>query len=168
MLYILKQMSGCADFHKLFKILYFADQYHLVKFGSSITHDTYIAMQNGPVPSVAYDILKALRGEGLLQNQKEVFEPYFKVSGRIGIEALASPDMENLSETEVEAIDQSIKTNKTLSFKQLTHKSHDKAWEKAYKHGEIDLIDMAKAGGASKDMIDYIQTQAENLYAKFE
>jgi Protein of unknown function (DUF4065) len=45
--------------------MYFADHKHLSRYGSAITDDTYIAMANGPVPSMAYDILKSLRGEGL-------------------------------------------------------------------------------------------------------
>lgn len=168
MLYIIKQLGGCADFHKVFKILYFADQLHLAKYGVSITNDTYIAMNNGPVPSNAYDILKALRGDGLLISQKEKFVPYFKVASRYTIEAIENPDMDNLSISELSALDTSIKENKGLSFSALSEKSHDKAWEKAFRHGEINIIDMAKAAGATNDLVKYIQTQIENQYAEFE
>lgn len=37
--------------HKLFKILWFADLLHLKQYGRSVTGDTYIAMNYGPVPS---------------------------------------------------------------------------------------------------------------------
>lgn len=62
-LYVLQQLGGKTDMHKLCKILYFADQRHLSKYGRSITGDTYIAMQYGPVPSNVDDILKAVRGD---------------------------------------------------------------------------------------------------------
>lgn len=168
MLFILKHLGGCADFHKVFKILYFADQSHLAKYGVAVTNDTYIAMNNGPVPSIAYDILKALRGEGLLLTQKEKFEPFFKVAGKYQIEAIKNPDLENLSNSELSALTYSIKENQNLSFATLTQKSHDQAWKKADRNSEIDPIEMAKAGGASPDMLNYIQTQIENHYAEFE
>jgi len=37
------------DFHKIFKIIYFADRQHLADWGRPITGDTYIAMEAGPV-----------------------------------------------------------------------------------------------------------------------
>lgn len=168
MLYILKQLGNGADFHKVFKILYFADQAHLTKYGTAITHDTYIAMTNGPVPSIAYDIARALRGDGLLACQKERFEPYFKVRDPFFIEALRNPQMDNLSPSERAALDDSIRQNKDLSFEDLTTKSHDSAWDKANRNAEMNLTDIAEAGGASDGLLEYIQTQVENQYARFE
>ena len=57
--------------HKLCKILYFADQRHLSLYGRSITGDTYIAMQYGPVPSNVDDILKAVRGDSFFSGYIE-------------------------------------------------------------------------------------------------
>jgi uncharacterized phage-associated protein len=168
LLFILKQLGGRADFHKVFKIMYFADQKHLTKFGASISNDKYIAMQNGPVPSMTYDILKALRGEGLLVGLKDRFTPYFNLIKSYTVEAKLEPELENLSESEISAIRESIHENKNLNFEKLTEKSHDYAWKKAMRDGEIDLIDIAEAGGASKDMVKYIQNHLENLHAAFE
>lgn len=44
-----------ADLHKIFKILYFADQKHLAKYGRPIVGDFYVAMREGGVPSKIYD-----------------------------------------------------------------------------------------------------------------
>jgi len=44
LLYIIGKLGGTGDFHKVFKILYFADQKHLVRYGFAITDDRYIAM----------------------------------------------------------------------------------------------------------------------------
>ena len=38
---------GKVDFHRLFKILYFADEKHLALYGFPIVGDEYIAMKNG-------------------------------------------------------------------------------------------------------------------------
>lgn len=37
--------------HKLFKVLWFADLEHLKKYGRTVTGDTYVAMEFGPVTS---------------------------------------------------------------------------------------------------------------------
>lgn len=40
-LYIANRVER-KDFHKIFKVLYFADREHLIKYGRPITGDTYI------------------------------------------------------------------------------------------------------------------------------
>ena len=77
LLYALQKLGGRTDMHKLCKILYFADQRHLSQYGRSITGDTYIAMQFGPVPSCVDDILKALRGDSFFSASKEI-EPLLR------------------------------------------------------------------------------------------
>ncbi len=62
-LYILKKMGGTCDIHKCHKILYFADNEHLSKYGRSITGDAYVRMDFGPVPTCIYDLFKAVRGD---------------------------------------------------------------------------------------------------------
>ena len=61
-----QSLGDKSDMHKLCKILYFADQRHLSLYGRSITGDTYIAMQYGPVPSNVDDILKSRTWRQLL------------------------------------------------------------------------------------------------------
>ena len=56
-LYIAERIK-IKDFHRVFKILYFADREHLSKYGRPITGDTYIKMSDGPVPTKLYDIFK--------------------------------------------------------------------------------------------------------------
>ncbi len=43
-LYILQRMGGMCDIHRCHKILYFADNEHLSKYGRSITGDAYVRM----------------------------------------------------------------------------------------------------------------------------
>ena len=49
-LYIAERLQR-RDFHKIFKILYFSDREFLNQYGVTITGDTYIAMEAGPVES---------------------------------------------------------------------------------------------------------------------
>lgn len=168
LLYILSKLGGKADFHKIFKILYFADQKHLSRYGSSISSDQYIAMANGPVPSMAYDIFKSLRGDSLLCKCKSQFSPYFDLEGEYSVRSKANAHMDYIAESERECIDESVKENKNLSFKNLTCKSHDMAWGKADKNGQIDTLKMAMAAGAHRDMLEYVKDHIENQSATFE
>ena len=43
------------------KAIYLADKEHLQKYGRQMFGDRYIAMKLGPVPSLAYDIVKSVR-----------------------------------------------------------------------------------------------------------
>jgi hypothetical protein len=56
-LYIVNKIER-KDFHKIFKILYFADRNHFADYGRPISGDNYIKMEDGPVPSNLYDILQ--------------------------------------------------------------------------------------------------------------
>lgn len=168
LLYILDKVGGKSDFHKVFKILYFADQKHLAKYGSSISQDKYLAMTNGPVPSEAYDIFKALRGDGFLLNMKDSFTPYFELTDNKRVKAIQRPDRDLLSQSEIEILNESIEENSKQSFYQLTKKSHDSAWKKANRDSVIKARDIARAGSASNDTIEYIEDYFENQFEKFE
>ena len=45
----------------LFKLLFFADRYHLRMYGSTITRDKYVAMEMGPVPSMTKTLVNTPR-----------------------------------------------------------------------------------------------------------
>lgn len=58
MLHICNSLGGTWDKYSLLKILYFAEQKHLAKYGRPITGDNIVAMEYGPVPSISYDEVK--------------------------------------------------------------------------------------------------------------
>lgn len=162
LLYILRQLGGSGDFHKVFKILYFADEKHLAKYGTAINPDAYIAMAYGPVPSMAYDIFNSLRSRGFMADRREEFTPYFRLLGQYTVQAITAPDLDYLSESERTCIDESIKENNHLAFPGRTEKSHDKAYDNADEDGIISFIEMAKVGGANGAMLNYINESLEN------
>ena len=164
-LYILNKIGGKGDFHKIFKVMYFADQKHLARYGSLITEDQYIAMKNGPVPSMAYDILKALRGQGMHSNDREKFSQFFKLIDSYNIETTINADLDELSEAAIKCLDESIDENAAFDFDKLTDKSHDAAWDVTNRDCEIPLEEIAKAGGANDAMVKYIHNTLENQYA---
>lgn len=44
--------------YDIVKSIFIADTTHLNRYGRPITYDNYVAMENGPVPSTAYNFLK--------------------------------------------------------------------------------------------------------------
>jgi uncharacterized phage-associated protein len=57
--WIARKEGGKVDKLKAIKIYWLADRLHLRKYGSTLTNDTYYAMEYGPVASLAKDITGA-------------------------------------------------------------------------------------------------------------
>lgn len=171
-LFILEKTGGKCGFHKIFKILFFADQKHLVEYGRPVSGDRYIAMQDGPVPSVLYDIFKYLRGDSLfVALSAPNVGDFFEVVDHHYVIPKRHPDLEMLSETDIDALEASIAENAHLGFGFLSKKSHQSAWEKA-KDNEMNALEIARDGGADEEMLKYIRLNMEipdtlPHYAKF-
>jgi uncharacterized phage-associated protein len=165
----LKNLKGGADFHKLFKILYFAEQKHLARYGIPITGDHYIAMKNGPVPSNLYDLFKIIRGdETLFTNPAANYSHSFAVKDRYHVVLLNEElDLEAFAESELECLVESIEENRLLDFSTLTEKSHDQAWHHAGEDEEMSVFQIAKAAGANDELLKYISISIENQHLKF-
>ena len=153
-----------ADFHKIFKILYFAEKMHLSKYGRAIIGDRYIAMKNGPVPSTVYDIFKILKGESILKlDYVADISMDFKIIDDYYVQLLNRDfDIDIFSETEQECLIQSIEENKLLDFNTLTSKSHDTAWGQTTQNDVISPFQIALAAGANEEMLKYISLNIEN------
>lgn len=164
-LYILRR-CGQMDYFHLFKILYFADRLHLAKYARRIVQDTFCAMKFGPVPSHLYNVVKDVIGkeplppssplksisDAIIQSDNEVY-PYF-------LQAKEDPDMDELSLSDVAELDQSIQEHQSSNFGELSAKSHDQAWQKAYSdlpNSGIDPILMAQSGGATEGDLELIR-----------
>lgn len=158
---------GEADYHKIFKILYFAEQQHLKNYGQPLTGDAYQAMPFGPVPSFLYDIFKAS------ENQRSPFFEAIELSKAFNVTrkdnvpyvtANREANSDELSESNIEAIINSIEENRQLTFSEITNKSHDKAWAKAQKEAdpEMSYLDIAECVQTTPEMLKYISLNVEN------
>lgn len=145
-----------ADFHKIFKIFYFADRAHLATYGRTILGDQYMAMKDGPVPSRTYDLLKAFRGDFWGLEIPAELRELLEVD-RYVVHPKRAAETDYLSASELDCLSQSIAENKGLTFGQLSEKSHDYAWNRATMNNEMDLMDIAQEANVSAEMIDYIQ-----------
>lgn len=132
--------------HRIFKIMYFADKVHLLKYGRFITGDQYIAMEYGPVPSLAYDITKQPPEENIL------IEGYHIVPQR-------DARKEEFSESDLECLNASIEQHGHKSFGQLTDESHDDAWQVAPENGIMTIESIAKMLDASDELFSFLHNQ---------
>lgn len=153
--------NNAPSFHKVFKILYFADQKSLVEYGRPISGDYYVAMRHGPVPSTMYDMLKSARGDANFIKNDFLLE-HVEVFGNHYIKAKSFPDMDALSETDLECLDASVKENYKKNFSELQDKSHGGAWGKSDENDKMRPEDIAEEGGADREMIEYIKSNLEN------
>lgn len=159
LLYALFKLGGKSDMHKLCKILYFADQRHLSLYGRSITGDTYIAMQYGPVPSNVDDILKAVRGDSFFADYVDNIKEKIAFENRYVVNAIASPDLDELSGSDIECLDYAIELCRNKSFGQLTELSHGLAWSSTARDRAISVKDILREAGDEEEYVDYIAGQ---------
>lgn len=96
LLYLAHKGGGKLNKMKALKLVWLADRYHLRKYGRTITGDKYVAMEYGTVPSSVKDIIEGKRGlktDGIA------------LVGRLEYQATAYPDLDNLSDSDQEAMD---------------------------------------------------------------
>lgn len=164
LLYILNRFPEGVDYIKLFKILYFAQQDHLVRYGRGVVEDSFKALKHGPVPTYTYKALQVAEGKPL-EGDFEKFLKNITVSGSL-VFGSAQPDMDELSGSDIKSLDEFISKCKDEESYDLSELSHDTAWSEAFTRSQDDpekdfmsIIDIAKAGNATPEMVSYIREQ---------
>ena len=144
------------DFHKIFKVIYFADREHLSEYGRTITGDTYIAMKDGPVPSKIDDIFKAVRGDSFFASGAAEYAKLFNVHDWYFIKPKVAADLDYLSQSDIEELDKSIEKYGFMSWNEIREKSHDFAWCATPDNRQIDLSNIMREAGEDEAYIEYI------------
>lgn len=166
-LYILQHFKDGVDYIKLFKMMYFAQREYLAVNGLCIVEDTFKARPKGPVPALTYKVVKLAENrqkhEGDGNDLTEFLSSIEVDAGQI-IHAHKQPNMDYISKMEKKQIDETIAKYGEMDSDELSKLSHDKAYNKVKKQMEDDpqkdvltTIDIARAGGASKPMVDHIR-----------
>ena len=154
----LTERSQDPTFHHLSKLLYFADRLHLARYGRFICGDDYIAMRHGPVPSHIYDMLKAARdGREYTYIHLPDVQESFTVEGGYRVHPLRSSNIEWLSDSELECLDQSICEYDKYSFPELTKLSHDDAWLSADENDAISVEAIVQSIGNPNHLLEHLQ-----------
>lgn len=149
------QKRHCIDKMSLYKFLFFADEIHLNKFGRPICGGKYVAMPLGPVPSEIKDLLEK-------ENHLEFdINDYWITPNR-------SPNMDYLSKSDIEAINQAYGEYSQYLPKELSDISHEhKAWINArsknilVNNNRIDFIDLIDLD--NKDLIEDLEENSQYI-----
>ena len=146
--------NGVADIYRTLKILYFAELKHVKKYGRLITDDLIARLEHGSTPSRSYDLLKAKNKEVsfLILNNKE-FKPNVAL------------DIDELSESDIECLTDSINENKNIEFPRLKDKAHDQAYKRTQKDGKqyVPIEYILEQLKLSTEQIGFIKERYEFL-----
>ena len=122
--------------YDLVKTLFLADRAHLNEWGRPVTYDNYFAMLHGPVPSLAYNLLKgnekAMRDHHLRGVPWESLWHINTINHFFPADVELNPQ-DFLSESDIEALDNSLRVVQALGFSQIRRLTHeDPAYEDAW------------------------------------
>ena len=121
--FLAEQAGGSLNKMKALKLIFFADRYHLRKFGRAITNDTYFAMKYGPVAS----------GCRNLQNGPDEYGPtsadtyaseFLDCSKRLVYSSLKKTDEKVFSQSDLEALSFAWENYKGQDQFQLADETH--------------------------------------------
>ena len=171
-LYVLESFPEGIDYIKLFKILYFAQREHLVKYGRTIIDDTFQARQYGPVSSFIRKGLKLKEFSRPLNEDFALFADGIEVTGKPDRQIIHSSvhtDMDELSVSEIKCMDAYIEKFRGMKSEDISALSHeDAAWQAAYERWKKDpeqwdmsILEIAEAGGANPNTLAYIKENIE-------
>ena len=113
--------------YDIVKSLFLADRSHLNEWGRPITFDNYFAMEHGPVPSLAYDLLKnneyvmRRRGIGELPWRRDRIDNRrfsFHVGQTVDFDEFLSP-------SDKAALFSALETVNSLTFSQIRRLTHE-------------------------------------------
>ncbi len=126
--------GGKIDMMKAIKLLFFADRYHIRKYGRPVVWSTYFAMKYGPVSSEALDLSN---GKIIQSNKKEIFNSFLNKE-KHELRSLKEIDRDVFSETDIEALNFAWENSKNFDQFKLAEITHAyPEWKKYEKFLEI-------------------------------
>jgi uncharacterized phage-associated protein len=120
---------GIADLTKLkaAKLLFLADKYHLLKYGRPITGDQYFCMDFGPVPSESLDMIsRFVAPDEVADRTREQLGAFLEREEHQHplIRARRPPDLDVFSDSDIEALEHTVRRFGRLTAGQLIDLVH--------------------------------------------
>jgi uncharacterized phage-associated protein len=144
--------AGVADLTKLkaAKLLYLADRQHLLAYGRPITGDRYIAMDLGPVPESAYQLMNRMSEASEVEDTARAYaleHLEIHLTGRSPypiLRAKQKADIDVFSESEIDVLRDVVREFAKLPASRLVDLTHEHA---GYKHA-----DAGRSAGSSVEL----------------
>lgn len=159
--FFLKLAGGKMPYLKLLKLLYILDRNALLCWGRSVTFDSYVSMDRGPVLSKTYDLIT----EDVEPEKDSYWRKYISEPNHFSVELVGKCPEDNLSEAEIELIKRVFDDFGGIDKFALADYTHSfEEWENP--HGSaipISYSDILKAGGKSEEEINAIMSELESL-----
>ncbi|MBQ7608230.1 MAG: SocA family protein [Desulfovibrionaceae bacterium] len=110
---------------KLNKILWFSEREMYIKYGHTLTGETYLKFPEGPVAQHLLPTLQDLMRRGLIvERQSRVCDCH-----RTEYVSLSAPDISSFSQEEVDIVARTASHIAQMSARQISTISHDRTWD---------------------------------------
>lgn len=150
--------SGTMGKTKLNKILWFSDREMYLRFGETISGETYLRFPQGPVSKNILSIQDELVRENkiLIRTVKNYCYDQFEYI------SLCSPDVSIFSAQQIDVICRQIAWICSLSAKDVSEISHDRTWDIIHNGEEIPMYSVlaSKTRDLSADDLEWALSEA--------
>lgn len=148
------------------KTLFFADLYHLNRYGRPVFGDTICALPDGPAPSAALDMIKR-KSVSITDEEVALAVAAFDAvpqSRGLRLSGKREPDLDLFSRTDLECLSEALDYCRRLSFDDLynvTHRmpAYEQAWGSrgGFKSAPMDYALMVEESPDKEDLLAYIK-----------
>lgn len=158
--YLAIKSGGKINKMKVIKLIYFADRFHLRKYGELFTNDMYFAMKKGPVPSITKDI--ATQNIFLEDNVLAYTSTYLDAAEQYELKSKEKCDYDFLSESDIEALN--------FAFDNFGDKDHFQLAEISHSYPEwLDVKDKLTTNKrVAINILDFIKDPINGLNPCFD
>jgi len=157
---LLERNKGSLNYMKLLKLLYISDRKSLNIYGKSVTEDTYCSMENGPVLSGVYDLIR----RKLENRDQEYWNEHISEVKEYMVELSKDAEKDELSQREKTLLietDIEFKNYDEWEMVRYCHK-HLEEWKNPGKTSiPIEVIEILKALNKSSEEIETIEKELE-------
>jgi uncharacterized phage-associated protein len=165
--YLVKKEGGELDVFLALKTLYVADKDALIQWGKTITGDSFVSMDKGPVLSTTYNLFK---GKGPPSKQI-IWDAHISERMNHIVHLIRDVDQDALSEREIEALESARLQIKSMPPWRVARWLHDNCPEWRDPHGSSIPIDpnvILRAAGVSEEEIQQIEESNQAVqFAKY-
>jgi len=154
--YLAQKEDRDLDVFLTLKTLYVADKDALIQWGKTVTGDSFVSMDNGPVPSTTYNLFK---GEGPSSKQS-VWDSAISARVNHTVHLLREVNLDVLSEREIEALESARLQIKSMPPWRIARWLHDSCPEWQDPHGSSIPIDpnvILRSAGKTEEEIRQIE-----------